>query len=261
MNVIVLLAGIIDPNRTVSAADILQELSGGPELPRKLSPFDESALECALRLRDSDASIRVSAFLVGHKVPDALLRTVAAFRPDRMGGIALSAGQIWDTQAMAQRLAAVAAGQAGAEMVLMGRQFGDMDDGVIAPAVAEQLRWPFVGLAQEVLRDADRWEFMRERGDLTERIRVESPVLASVTNDRRNRLRFPLMRNISSAKKERFSVGAIGENTGTAIEGGGVTLQSLTDRAIGRPHATGRLLTGTPEAQAGELAAWLRGKA
>lgn len=261
VNIIVFLAGIIDPKWPVSATQILQELSGGPELPRKLSPFDESALECALRLRDSDASIRVSALLVGIKVSETLLRSVAAFRPDRIAGLTLSAERIWDTRAIAQCLAAVATGEPEADLVLMGREFGDIDDGVIPPSVAEQLQWSFVGLAQEVLRDADRWEFMRERGELTERIRVESPVLASVTNDKRNRLRFPMIKNIAAAKKERFAVSAIDESAGPAVQGGGVALQSLNDRAIGRQHAAGRLLTGSMQAQATELAAWLRSRA
>ena len=100
--------------------------------------------------------------------------------------------------------------------------------------------------------DAGEWIFFRERGDIEERIRVRPAALASITNDKRNRLRFPLMKNIAAAKKAAFVV----ENTGPGSEAR-VRLLSSSVRTVSRQQDGCRMLAGSIEAQAEELSAFL----
>lgn len=254
MKVLVLLAGALDPKWPVSAA-ALRPGAGARPAPRKLSPFDESALECALKLRDARPDTVIHAVLAGSRAEEALARTVAAFRLDGVRNLVVDEALAWDAAALAGVLAGVVA-DSGAEVVLLGREFGDSDDGMLAPLLAERLDRPFVALAQVIRHGDAGLELLRDRGELVERIRFAPPLVASITNDKTNRLRFPLMKNVVLAKKL-----AIPGEQPAAAPAPAVVLAGVSDAP---PEAAGeacRMLAGTPEEQAAELAALLQGRA
>ena len=91
--------------------------------------------------------------------------------------------------------------EGGFDLILIGREFGDHDVGVIAACLAAELDRPFFALVQAVRWDGDRLELLREQGVVEETVGVEEQLVASVTNDRRNRLRHPLMKNVMEAKR------------------------------------------------------------
>ena len=247
MNILLLLSGIADPKWPLPA-----DSASAAALPRKLSPFDESALECALKLRDADPAVRISATVVAPHVEDSLLRAVASHRLDRVTGLKIAETMLWDARTFSALLAAIVTREAGADLVLIGREFGDGDDGVFAPCLAEALQWPFVGLAQEVVRIEGEWELLRERGELEEHIRLPGPMLASVTNDRRNRLRHPLMKNVAMAKKQVFEISMADVATPE------VRLEMLQERPFMRSSEPCRMIQGSIDEQAAELATLLR---
>ena len=249
MRLLVLLSGIVDSKWPLTA-----DPAAAGALPRKLSPFDESALECALKLRDADPSVRISATVVAPRVEETLLRTVASHRLDGVAGLEIAEAMLWDARAYSALLAAIVTREAGADLVLLGREFGDGDDGVLAPCLAEALQWPLVGLAQEIVRNASGWDLLRERGELEEHIHLPGPLLASVTNDRRNRLRHPLMKNVAMAKKQAFAITAADAATPA------VRLQGLREGPVMRLATPCRMIRGSINEQAAELAVLLRGR-
>jgi len=249
MHLLVLLSGIVDPKWPLP-----EEPAAAAVLPRRLSPFDESALECALKLRDVDPSVHISATVVAPRVEDSLLRTVASHRLDRVTGLEVAEAMLWDARAFTAPLAAIVTRETGTDLVLLGREFGDGDDGVLAPCLAEALQWPFIGLTQEVVRVEGLWELLRERSELEERIRLAGPLLASVTNDRRNRLRHPLMKNVAMAKKQVFKTSTADAATPA------VRLKTLCERVVMRHAAPCRMIQGSLDEQAAELALLLRGR-
>ncbi len=191
MNVAVLVAGIADPKWPLDGAH-----------PRIASPFDESALEVALKLRDADPSTRVTILLSGDAGDEALSRTLASHRPDRLVCIPVPQAVAWDAAAQGRFWKEVLTRLAVAfDLVLAGREFGDRDDGALPACLAEVLGWSFVGLAQDVSLGPGGLEVLRERGTVEERRTLAPPFVASVTNDRRNRLRHPLMKNVMAARK------------------------------------------------------------
>jgi len=255
MNIILFISGIADSKWPPPTLQLDPQAAGAVAAspPKKLSPFDESALECALKIRDADAQTRISVFVVGAPVQESLLRAIASFRLDHVAGLTVVESELWDARNLARRFGDVLARQTETtDLVLIGREFGDFDDGLLPPYLAEVLRLPFVGLVQEVRCDAGGWIFFRERGDIEERIRVRPAALASITNDKRNRLRFPLMKNIAAAKKAAFVV----ENTGPGSEAR-VRLLSSSVLKIARQQDGCRMLAGSIEAQAEELSAFL----
>jgi electron transfer flavoprotein beta subunit len=252
MQVVVLLAGVVDPKWRLTSLD-------EPNLPRRLSPFDKAALECALKLRDADAAVTVSAVLVGGPEGDALVRTAAAFRPQRAFRFGEAGMALWDPATAATLLAAaVHAATPKPSLVLLGREFGDGDDGVLPPALAECLGFAFCGQAHAVALAGGAVELRRNRGPREEMLRLAPPLVASITNERGNKLRHPLMKNVVLAKRE--PVQAVPPPVASAPPA--LALRGLaTVPPPQRGAGACRILSGPIEAQVAELAARLRGQA
>lgn len=255
MKVLVLLAGAADPKWPVRAAQLLP---GAAPVPRKLSPFDESALECALKLRDAQADVAIHALLVGVRPEEALARGIAAFRLDGVENLVVDAALAWDAAALAAELAAVVR-TLQPDVVLMGREFGDTDDGMLAPLLAEALGRPCVMLAQSIRAAAGGFELARDRGELVEHVILTAPLLASITNDKANRLRFALMKNIALARQQAIPVRQA-QAAGTPLTVR-VQLGDARDAAEDAAGTGCRMLGGSLQEQAAALAALLQGRA
>lgn len=255
MQVVVLLAGVVDPKWRLAGLGLRAgtELAEESGLPRRLSPFDEAALETALKLRDADPAVRVTAVLPGDAASDALLRAVMAFRPHRAFRLDTSAVPLWDPVVAAQVLGAAVEAP---DLVLMGREFGDGDDGVLPPLLAETRGWNFFGQAHAVALAEGGFRARRMRGQREESVLLPSPALVSLTNDRGNRLRHPLMKNVVLAKREPVEVlAAPVPKTPRRLHAGSLAVVPPPQRGAGAC----RVLSGPLEAQVGELAEYLNG--
>jgi len=204
MNILVLLAGVADVRYPlhdirIDAAGLIEE-SG--QSRRQLGPFDEGALELALKLRDAREDCRIEVLVLGGSNNDNLLRSVAAFKPDRL------------------RL----------------------------------LDLPLFALAQYAEWQGERVRLLRERGIRQQWHAVDGPLLATVTNDRRNKLRHPLMKNVMLAKKMTFD-----SVTASAAEDSSVLLDNLAPARAVQRGGQCRLLDGDVHSQASALASYLRG--
>jgi electron transfer flavoprotein beta subunit len=193
MKVLVLIAGVLDPKWPIA-------ISGGA-LPERspdrliLSPFDEAALEMALTLRDADPCTSISAIVAGGAEASKVARAVAAFNV-QVATIRIS--NWWDQNLVATALSSVAT---DADLILIGREFGDCDDGVVPSLLAARLNRPLFARAQAARGGA----VMRETSSAEERLTLEGRLLVSVTNDRRTRLRKPLMKNVMQARQARIN--------------------------------------------------------
>jgi electron transfer flavoprotein beta subunit len=257
MQVVVLLAGVVDPKWRLVGLGLRDgtELADESGLPRRLSPFDEAALEIALKLRDADPSVRVTVVLPGDAGSDALLRAVMAFRPHRAFRLDTSAIPLWDPRIAAQVLGAgVDLATDAPDLVLMGREFGDGDDGTLPPLLAEIRGWSFWGQAHAVALAENGFRAQRMRGPREEMVHLPSPALVSLTNDRGNRLRHPLMKNVVLAKRDPVEVlAAPVPETPRALRALSLAMVPPPRRGAGAC----RVLSGPLEAQVGELAAYL----
>jgi len=258
MEVVVLLAGVVDPKWRIDRIGLRADapLADETGLPRKLSPFDEAALETALQLRDADTSLRVTAALVGDATNDALLRAVAAHRPDRAFRYGDAALSLWDPGvAIGHLRAAIAVAAVAPALVLIGREFGDSDDGLLPAALAESMGADFCGLAHGLRRAGDAFEADRMRGQVEERLHLTPPTVASITNHRGNRLRHPLMKHVVLARRAAVEV----VSAVPPAAPGQVTLHGITVAAPpARARGQGRILHGATAANIAALAAALR---
>jgi len=267
VHVAVLLCGVADPRRPLArpATGKWLDLVAAPTTPFKLSPFDEAALEVALKLRDRDPTVRVTVLVTDGAGDVALMRSVASFRPDFVAGVPTPADRRADPGWLSRAIPAALNGIAAppVDLWLMGREQGDLDDGVAPAFIAERWGLPFVGLALSVQRAGHAWQCDRIFGNQVQTIRVQGPLVASVTNDRGNRLRHPLMKNVALARQQKIDMVRPGEAAMRSAPGspvaGRISRPALEPLDAGRRTDTPcRMLEGSIEEQARALADYLR---
>lgn len=239
MKIVVLLAGVEDPKWPVMPEGVLDEASEH----RIMSPFDEAALEMALRLRDADPSVSISARITGGAAATRMARAVAALNVSDVATIAVDSP--WDQAALARCLAAHCA---EADLVLIGREFGDFDDGLVPPLLAEMLDVPFFGRAQAIETQGGV-AFVRETATESERLDLAGRLLISATNDRRTRLRKPLMKNVMMARQA--AIAEISTDTSPTLA---LRLAGVMPCATGRDRTDCAMLPGSLKDQALALA-------
>jgi len=258
MHIAVLLAGVVDPKKPLPlpASGDWRDLPADPSVSYKLSPFDEAALEIALKLRESNAGARLTALVTDGARDVALMRAVAALRPDRVLGLPTPASQRGDPAWLARQAGAVLReGTSMPDLVLIGREHGDMDDGMVPAYLAEAWGLPFASLAlQAQLAENGGWTFLRSARASDESLCLPAPAMASVTNDKGNRLRHPLMKNVLLAKQQRFEQVSpqAAEPPPRAMLAEATPVQPASRGA----HSC-RMLQGSPAEQARALAAYL----
>jgi len=236
VRIAVAIAAVLDPKWPI-------ELDGeGRPLFRPdrliLSPFDESALEIALRLRDLDPeNVSISAVVTAEKIA----RAVAAFRIDDVEILDIPFDVACDAWSTAAALAGAVDAQA--DLVLIGREYGDCDDGAVPPLLARLLDRPFFGRVQDVKGGTG---LLREGQDEEEVVTLSAPILCSVTNDRRNRLRKPLMKNVMMARTAIFRTMRLPAAETPEFESLRLVADArrpvVCEMAQGEPHAIAALL-------------------
>lgn len=257
MNILVLLAGVADNRFPLHAIRIGDDglIAEAGSSRRLLSPFDEGALELTLKLRDGHAQCRVEVLVLGGSNNDNLLRSVAAYKPDRVRLLDLQPCCPWDARLSSAQIAELIRSEGlPVELLLIGREFGDLDEGSLPVLLAASLGLPLFSLAQFAEWQGEAVRLLRERGVRQQWHRVDGPLLVTVTNDKRNKLRHPLMKNVMLAKQMSFdsAVAASGQGSGLMLVELAAARETLRGGAC-------RMLEGEVAAQARALAALLRG--
>src|SRR3989441_9656777 len=112
----------------------------------RANPFDEIAVEEALRLRDSNMPSEVIAVSIGSAAAQAEIRSALAMGADR--GILVKQDGFVDSDGVARLLVKVIEKEKP-DLVLMGKQAVDVDDNVTGQLLAEYLSWGQVTFASK----------------------------------------------------------------------------------------------------------------
>src|SRR5256886_7288516 len=119
-----------------------------------VSPYDEFAVEEALRIKEKRGQGEVVAVSLGPERVKEALRSCLAMGCDRAIHLNDPAWNAADTLATAKALAAVLK-QEAPQLVLCGRQAIDDDMGAVAAQLAELLGWPCASWIMEETIDGD----------------------------------------------------------------------------------------------------------
>jgi electron transfer flavoprotein beta subunit len=166
-----------------------------------LNPFDEYAIEEALRLRDSLAdgsTVTILTMAPGSGVD--IVRKALAMGADSAALLSDEAIGGSDTMVTADLLARALA-HIGFDLVLAGTQSTDAINSVVPAAVAEHLAIPALTYAKKVTLSGATVEIQRETDDGYCRVIAALPALVSVTKGI-NEPRYPSLKGIMGAKKK-----------------------------------------------------------
>jgi electron transfer flavoprotein beta subunit len=199
MDIAVLISGVADPKWPLPKELSVASLHTHAAQYAALSPFDEAALEIALSLRDADPDIRITTLVAAD---EGLTRRVAGWRPDAIHRLDLEGLARFDGAAVAGALnQALRALAPAAGLVLVGREFGDLDDGSVPASLSLRHDAPFLPLVLGIRRAEEGLSALRQSAQGLERVRLPGRAVLSASNDPGNRLRHPLMKNVMMAKK------------------------------------------------------------
>jgi electron transfer flavoprotein beta subunit len=163
-----------------------------------MNPFDEIAVEEALRLREAGRATEVVAVSIGPAQAQETIRTALAMGADR--GILVRAEGTVEPLAVAKLLRAIAVAEAP-QLVILGKQAIDDDSNQTGQMLAALLGWPQGTFASKVEPDGDSVKVTREVDGGLQTIRLSLP--AVVTTDLRlNTPRYASLPNIMKAKKK-----------------------------------------------------------
>jgi electron transfer flavoprotein beta subunit len=163
-----------------------------------MSPYDEFALEAALRLKASIGEAEVVALTVGDASSAEQLRSALAMGADR--AVRLEGTPDMDGLATSRALAAELR-DAGADLVLMGMKAVDGDQQQVGPMTAELLGLPCITVAAEILLEDAAIVAHREAEGGIEIVEAPLPAVVTITKGPYEP-RYPSLKGIMAAKKK-----------------------------------------------------------
>lgn len=201
MKVLVAIKQVVDYNVKVN----IREDGSGMNLEgvkMSINPFDETALEAAMQLRESGAVSHVRAISIGTKAVQQALRTALAFGAD--------AATLIRTEEETQPLGVAKAlhhylSDKDFDLLLMGKQAIDDDANQTGQMTAALLGWPQATFASKIDLQSASIRVEREIDGGTEILTM--PLPAVITTDLRlNRPRFIALPNIIKAKQKSLEI-------------------------------------------------------
>ena len=203
MNMIVCAKQVPDPEAPPASFKIdpaTNKAVPPPGVPPVVSPFDEQAVEAALRIKDAKGG-KISVVSLGVN----LLRDVVK-KPLSMGADELILledpafvdGDSWST---AYALAAAIKKIGQFDIIFCGRQAADTDAGQVGAAIAEILGLPSVTVAKKVEVVDGKAKVEKVTADGYEVVEVSLPALITISNEL-GEPRYATIKGIMAAKRK-----------------------------------------------------------
>ena len=167
-----------------------------------MNPFDEIALEEAVRLKEAGKVAEVIAVSCGVTQCQETLRTAMAIGADR--AILVEAAGELEPLAVAKLLKALVQKEQP-QLIILGKQAIDDDCNQVGQMLAALLGWPQATFASKVVLDADTVTVTREVDGGLETLTLVLPAIVT-TDLRLNEPRYVTLPNIMKAKKKPLDV-------------------------------------------------------
>ncbi|HCO57441.1 MAG: electron transfer flavoprotein subunit beta/FixA family protein [Burkholderiaceae bacterium] len=197
MKVLVTVKRVVDYNVKVRIATDGSDVDIA-NVKMSMNPFDEIAVEEAVRLKEQGKVTEIIAVTCGTAASQDVLRTAFAMGADR--GILVTSETLLQPLGVAKILQALVVREAP-QLVLMGKQAIDDDCNQTGQMLAGLLNWPQATFASKVDLQPDHALVTREVDGGLQTIAVQLPAI--VTADLRlNEPRYVTLPNIMKAKKK-----------------------------------------------------------
>jgi electron transfer flavoprotein beta subunit len=164
----------------------------------EINPFDEIAVEEAVRLREKTPDIEITVVTIGSGESEEQLRKALAMGADK--AILIETDQSFDSPAVAKELAELAL-ELQPDMILMGKQATDDDCNQAGQMLAAKLDWPQATFASKVEITGSSARVTRETDTGEETLELDLPCV--VTADLRlNEPRYIALPGIIKARSK-----------------------------------------------------------
>ena len=169
-----------------------------------MNPFDEIAVEEAVRLKEKGTATEIVVVSVGPPKAQETIRAAQAIGADRGILVETPEGAIVEPLAVAKLLKAIVDAEKP-ELVILGKQAIDDDCNQTGQMLAALLGWPQGTFASKLAIESGSISVTREVDGGLETVQLQMP--AVVTTDLRlNEPRYPSLPNIMKAKKKPLDV-------------------------------------------------------
>ena len=163
-----------------------------------MNPFDEIAVEEALKLKEAGIATEIVAVSIGPQQSTETLRSALAMGADR--GILVKTEQTVEPLAVAKILKSVVE-QEKPQLVILGKQAIDDDANQTGQMLAALLGWGQGTFASKVVVSGDSVEVTREVDGGAQTVSLKLPAIVT-TDLRLNEPRYASLPNIMKAKKK-----------------------------------------------------------
>jgi electron transfer flavoprotein beta subunit len=169
-----------------------------------MNPFDEIAVEEAVRLKEKGQVQEIVAVSVGAAKSQETIRTALSMGADRGILVETAEGQAVEPLAVAKLLKAVVEAEKPA-FVILGKQAIDDDCNQTGQMLAALLGWPQATFASKIVIEGEGAHVTREVDGGLETLKIGLPAIIT-TDLRLNEPRYPSLPNIMKAKKKPLDV-------------------------------------------------------
>ncbi len=167
-----------------------------------MNPFDEIAVEEAIRLKEAGTVSEIVAVSIGVKQNQETLRTALAMGADRAILVVAADDVHQDIEPLAvAKLLKAVADEEKPDLILAGKQAIDNDMNATGQMLAALLGWSQATFASELSVDGDSATVTREVDGGLQTIKVKMPAIVTV-DLRLNEPRYASLPNIMKAKRK-----------------------------------------------------------
>jgi len=167
-----------------------------------MNPFDEIAVEEAVRLKEKGVASEIVAISMGVAACGETIRTALAMGADR--GILVETDTPLEPLAVAKLLQAIA-GRENPKLIILGKQAIDDDMSATGQMLAAFLGWPQGTFASKLTIEGDGITVTREVDGGLETVALSLPAIIT-TDLRLNEPRYASLPNIMKARKKTIDI-------------------------------------------------------
>jgi len=220
-----------------------------------ISPYDEFAIEEALKIKESKGAGKVTVVCAGPERAATSLRNALAMGADDAVHVNDAALEHADAYVTAQVLASVAKARSF-DILFFGKMGVGMDQSQVPSAVAELLDLPQITQIAKLEIGEGKVIAHREIEGATETVEASIPVVLAAEKGL-NEPRYPSLKGIMAAKKKPIETVTAASLGITSLEPK-IVLNSLS---LPPARQAGKILQGDPQQNAKELVALLHNEA
>jgi electron transfer flavoprotein beta subunit len=203
LNMIVCCKQVLDPEAPPASFKIdpsTNKVIPPPGVPPVVNPFDEQAVEAALRIKDLQGG-KITVLSLGNNLLRDVVKKPLSMGADELILLEDEAFEGGDSWSIAFALATAIKKVGEYDIIFCGRQAADWDAGQVGSGIAEILGIPCVTLAKKVEATDGKARVERVISDGYQVIEVTLPALITVSNEL-GEARYATLKGIMAASKK-----------------------------------------------------------